>query len=135
MILPFLVARAVQHGSEIAPDETSITLLLTPFLLTAAGAYIVGAPAAFAVGAAMQAMRERGVKMMPWLLFTNLLLGSALSAMTICGLDLYILPHPHLDAAPMFGERVWFAVAGIGGGAAIICTLFQTARDTFRPQP
>jgi hypothetical protein len=35
----------------------------------------------------------------------------------------------------MFGERVWFAVAGIGGGAAIICTLFQAARDTFRPQP
>jgi hypothetical protein len=39
-------------------------------------------------------------------------------------LDMYMLPHPHLDAAPLFGRGTWLTAAAIGAVAAVICTLF-----------
>jgi hypothetical protein len=42
-------------------------------------------------------------------------------------LDLYMLPHPHLDAAPLFGRGVWLSADAIGAVASAICTLFPVA--------
>jgi hypothetical protein len=117
---------ALGHRDEAPPDEPSFFLLLTLLLLALLGAYLIGAPAAFAVGATKEAMRRRGCTM-PWILLVNLVLGSALSGTAMFVLDMHMLPHPHLDAAPLFGRGMWLTAAAIGAVAAVICTLFPVA--------
>jgi hypothetical protein len=127
IVVLVLLVTAIRHRNLAPPDVSLISLLLTPYLLALVGAYIVGAPAAFVVGAANYAMGERGQKI-KWIVVANVLLGSVISGLTIYAIDEFVMPHPHLGQAPMFGKQIWLLVSGIGGAVALICTLFVRLR-------
>ncbi|MBR0827885.1 hypothetical protein JQ596_20340 [Bradyrhizobium manausense] len=91
------------------------------------GAYVVGAPAAFAVGAATRLMSDRAVSTL-WIVAASLLIGAGISMATIYGLDEFVIPHPHLDSAPMFGPRMWVIVGAVGAASAVMCTLAAMRR-------
>lgn len=100
-------------------------LTVIPVLLI--GAYVVGAPAAFAVGAATRWMSNRAFSKL-WIVAASLVIGAGISMATIYWLDEFVIPHPHLDSAPMFGPRMWVIVGGVGAASAVMCTLAAMRR-------
>jgi len=110
----FLVATEfpLRYASDVELLAAQLPLLLV-------GAYIVGTPAAFVVGAMRHVMREKGIGSL-WILAVNVLLGSTISALTICVLDICFFARPH--------ERVWLIVGALGGVAAWICSVFVPPR-------
>jgi hypothetical protein len=120
--------RALVKGEDVAPPDGALSALAPLLILALVGAYAVGAPAAFIVGAAMRAMSER-VFSAPAIVATAVLIGAAVSAATVYTLDEYALPHPHLGAAPMFGASAWAFAGGVGALSAAICALAALRRD------
>lgn len=113
-------------------DQALAMLTFVPMLLIAA--YVIGAPAAFAVGATTQALIRRGVNEGA-IIAASVAIGAAISMLLTCGLDEFVLPHPHGDAAPLLGLQMWLTVGGIGGVAAAVCSiaiLWRRRRAAYR---
>jgi hypothetical protein len=102
-------------------DQLLAMLSFVPMLLI--GAYVVGAPGAFAVGVIMAYASRRAVNK-AWLAAANVIIGAAISMLMIFGLDEFVLPHPHGDATPLLGFQMWLTIAGVGAVSAAICTFF-----------
>jgi len=111
------------NGSLVSTALGVLTLI--PVLLI--GAYVVGAPAAFAVGAATRWMSNRAFSK-SWIVAASLLIRAGISMATIYWLDEFVIPHPHLGSAPMFGPRMWVIVGGVGAASAVMCTLAAMRR-------
>jgi len=93
-----------------------------PFILR--DAYVVGGAAAFAAGAILQAMAGRDVPR-PWTVAATVLVGAAISTLTIRELDLHVLPHHMGDPAPLLEADMWYFIGCIGAVSALICTLWR----------
>jgi len=63
-----------------------------------------------------------------WIVVANLLIKAGISMATIYWLDEFVIPHPHLGSAPMFGPRMWVIVGGVGAASAVMCTLAAMRR-------
>ena len=96
----------------VPPGEWIFLFLGIPFALT--GAYVVGGPAAFVVGAAKQLMCERSFKMI-WIVAVNVVFGAAISTLTVVPINRYFGGHPFSDPA--------YGVSALGAVSALICTL------------
>ena len=112
-------------------DQALAFMTFAPMLFIAA--YVIGAPAAFAVGAATQALSARAVPRSA-IVAATVVIGAAISMLITFGLDEFALPHPHGDAAPLLGLHIGLVVAGIGGVSAAICSgaLLWRRREAYR---
>lgn len=124
----WILALAIGYRSEGTLGEVIYLFLVMP-LISLAMTYVVGAPAAFLVGAMQHVLLDRGMKH-PLVVLASGALGFALSALTLCGLDIFAMPRPHLGSAPTFGWNMWLSTGAIGGAAAAICTLFTPRATT-----
>jgi hypothetical protein len=106
-------------------DQGLAILSFAPMLLI--GAYIVGAPGAFAVGAVLAYGYKRAFHKGATVA-ASVFVGAAISMLMISGLDEWVLPHPHGDAAPLLGLQTRLAVAGVGAVSAAICSVFSLWR-------
>jgi hypothetical protein len=121
MVLCLIAANFAFHDFiDMPPTEQSLTLLAYAAILFIGG-YIVGGPAALATGTVAEIMSRRAFGER-WIVAANILVGAAISMATIYGLDEYVLPHPHGDAAPGLGPHIWLLTAAVGALSAAICT-------------
>ncbi|WP_158817313.1 hypothetical protein [Methylocapsa sp. S129] len=98
-----------------------VPALLVDAAIIFAAAYPIGGPAAFGAGAAIEIMSKRAFGRASCIA-ASILIGAALSTLIVYGLDEYVLPHPHGDAAAGFGPHIWLSVGGVGALSAAICS-------------
>ena len=121
LVWNLLVGRqlAVPADGPAAWTIAEMLLLLPVYLI---GAYFVGGPAAFAAGAVRQLMADRAYSKLS-IAAANIVVAAGIAMLTVYALDTFVVPHPHLDAAPMFGPRIWLSVGAVAAISAAICTL------------
>jgi hypothetical protein len=100
--------------------------LLADALIILFAAYPIGGPGAFAAGATMELLSRRADRRGSSA--AALLVGAAISMLVVYGLDEFVLPHPHGDAAPAFGPTIWLLAGGVGGLSAAICCYVSSRR-------
>jgi hypothetical protein len=129
--LSLVLASGVTARTDMSLMDQLLTMLtFAPMLVI--GAYVVGAPGAFAVGVITELLSRRATHK-GWMVAASVFIGAAISMLMIFALDEFVLPHPHGDAAPLLGFQMWLATAGIGGLSAAICVFFFLWRFDRRP--
>jgi hypothetical protein len=122
IVLGFVLASGATARTDMSlMDQLLAMLTFAPMLLI--GAYVVGAPGAFAVGVTIELLSRRAVPKLGTVA-ASVLLGAAISLLMITGLDEFVLPHPHGDATPLLGLQTRLAIAGVGALSAAICVSF-----------
>jgi len=122
IVLGFVLASGATARTDMSlMDQLLAMLTFAPMLLI--GAYVVGAPGAFAVGVTIELLSRRAVPKLGTVA-ASVLLGAAISLLTISALDEFALPHPHGDATPLLGLQTRLGVAGVGAVSAAICVFF-----------
>jgi hypothetical protein len=120
--LSFVLASGVTARTDMSLIDQGLAMLtFAPMLLV--GAYVVGAPGAFAVGVTIELLSRRAVHKLG-MVAASVLLGAAISLLMISALDEFVLPHPHGDATPLLGLQTRLGIAGVGALSAAICVFF-----------
>ncbi len=131
MALSLLLASFAFYEFFARDEYTSLTenflALLADALIILAAAYPIGGPGAFAAGATMEIVSRRAHRSAS--IAAALVIGAAISMLVVYGVDEYVLPHPHGDAAPAFGASIWLLAGAVGGLSAGICCYVSSRRQ------